>query len=48
MFTIYKKGSHIIKARENGEKATIKGLGSMNSTDLMIMLIENGYQIIKY
>lgn len=48
MFTLYKKGSHIIKAYEDGEKATIKGLGSMDSLELMIMLIENGYQIINF
>jgi len=46
MFTLYKKGNHIIKAYEDGEKATIKGLGSMDSLELMIMLIENGYQIV--
>jgi len=46
MFTIYKKGNHIIKAREDGERATVKGLGSIDSLALMIMLIENGYQIV--
>jgi hypothetical protein len=47
MFTLYKKGSHTIRAREDGEKATIKGLGSMDSIELMILLIENGYQIVR-
>ncbi len=47
MFTLYKKGSHIIKVIEDGEKATIKGLGSMDSIELMILLIGNGYQIVR-
>ena len=47
MFTLYKKGSHTIRAREEGEKAYIKGLGGLDSLALMIMLIENGYQVIK-
>jgi len=47
MFTLYKKGNHIIKAREDGEKAYIKGLGGLDSIELMILLIENGYQIVR-
>lgn len=47
MFTLYKKGSHTIRAREEGEKAYIKGLGAIDSLALMIMLIENGYQIVR-
>ena len=38
MYTLYKKGNHIIKAYEDGEKATIKGLGSIDSVELIILL----------
>ena len=47
MFTLYKKGSHTIRAREDGEKAYIKGLGSLDSLELMLLLIENGYQVVR-
>jgi len=47
MFTIYVKGKHVIRVREDGEKATIKGLGSMNSIELMMLLVDNGYKILR-
>ena len=47
MFTLYKKGSHTIRAREDGEKAYIQGLGGLDSIELMILLIENGYQVVR-
>jgi len=44
-YTIYTKDSHQIKVLERGELGTIKGLGSLDSTELMILLLENGYSI---
>ena len=44
-YTIYTKGTHQIKVLEHGRLGTIKGLGSVDSIDLMIRLLEDGYTI---
>ena len=44
-YTIYTKGSHQIKVLEHGRLGTIEGLGSVDSIDLMILLLEDGYTI---
>ena len=44
-YTIYTKGEHHIKVLEHGRLGTIEGLGSVDSIDLMIQLLEDGYTI---
>lgn len=48
MQTIYQKGSHTITVREDGELGYIHGLGGMDSIELMILLIMNGYQVVRH
>jgi len=46
MNTIYSKGEHYIKVYESEDKATLVGLsGWMDSIELMVMLLGNGYKV---